>query len=130
MKIEVSNGELLDKISILQLKCIKIVDPYKLQNIVTELNILMEAITHDAAIMKVYNGELFRKLYAVNTQLWMTEDAIRYKENQQEFDDQFIYYAREVYKLNDIRSTLKREINEKTGSSLVEEKQYTEYSDA
>ena len=128
MKIEVSNGELLDKISILQIKCIKIQDKFKLANVVKELNILMEAITHDEAIMKVHNSELFRKLYAVNYSLWGVEDAIREKEYREEFDDQFVHYARQVYQLNDIRAKLKKEIDEQTGSTLTEEKHYTEHS--
>ncbi len=126
MKIEVSNGELLDKLSILQIKMIFIGDPLKLDNIQNEL-LEIEPLA-DNLLKKTELKDLFLELKSVNLKLWEIEDSLRNKEKRQEFDEEFIRLARAVYFTNDKRAEIKREINEKSGSFLVEEKSYSDYS--
>lgn len=122
----VSFGELLDKITILEIKARRISDPVKLANVRRELDLLNTVWTaSDAATIEV---EAERgQLLAVNQLLWDIEDAIRRKELAQEFDQEFIELARSVYFRNDERAACKRAINLKLGSELVEEKSYQEY---
>jgi hypothetical protein len=127
MKIEVSNGELLDKISILELKMLKITDKEKLDNILTEFNSLNPLCV---VLFEQFGSEL-QKLYLqlaeVNGKLWDIEDWIRDCERENRFDKEFIELARSVYITNDKRSNLKKEINILTESILTEEKSYKDY---
>ncbi len=125
MMVEISNGELLDKLSILKIKMENISDETKLINIskeYEELNRLSKKLLSIHGIQ-----DLFDKLYEINTELWKTEDLIRSKEKLKEFDKEFVFYARNVYITNDLRFTIKKEINEKTNSNFVEEKSYDKY---
>tara|TARA_X000001036_G_C20637862_1_gene789891 strand:+ start:493 stop:888 length:396 start_codon:yes stop_codon:yes gene_type:complete len=127
IKIELSVGELLDKISILQIKVERINDSSKLENIKKELSVLLSLwegsvyVNHDLESEK-------NKLKLVNEELWDIEDKIREKEREQVFDKEFIELARSVYITNDKRADIKKIINSKTGSELVEEKSYSDYS--
>tara|TARA_B110000014_G_C19964727_1_gene499339 strand:+ start:322 stop:717 length:396 start_codon:yes stop_codon:yes gene_type:complete len=127
IKIELSVGELLDKISILQIKVERINDSSKLENIKKELSVLLSLwegsvyVNHDLESEK-------NKLKLVNEELWDIEDKIREKEREQVFDKEFIELARSVYITNDKRADIKKTINKKTGSELVEEKSYSDYS--
>ena len=127
MKIEVSNGELLDKISILELKMLKITDKEKLDNILTEFNSLNPL----CVVLFEQFGSKLQKLYLelakVNSKLWDIEDWIRDCEREKRFDKEFIELARSVYITNDERSKLKKEINILTESILTEEKSYKDY---
>ncbi len=124
--IEVSPGELLDKMSILQIKCERVVDPAKLKNIRYELE-LYEDIVRDRIPGGKELSFLTAELKAVNEALWTIEDEIRACEARGEFGDDFVALARSVYRTNDRRAAIKREINVLCGSSIVEEKSYTQY---
>lgn len=124
--VPTSVGELLDKISILKIKQEKISDTEKLANInreLTELETIWTA-TSDASIDLT---DLCAQLKQVNSALWDIEDKIRDKESSGLFDQEFIELARSVYKQNDLRAALKKEINLRSGSELVEEKSYQSY---
>lgn len=116
VEIPVSVGELLDKITILEIK-LSHADGMAKQNIEKELVFLTSKINQDD-IPRGFN----EMLKEVNTRLWDVEDSIRIKESNREFDDDFIYYARMVYMYNDTRAAIKRKINELTDSFIVEEK--------
>lgn len=124
MKIEVSNGELIDKITILYIKTQKVKNEAKLINIRKEYELLSEDMKELGINEKTPE---FQELITVNTALWEIEDKIRIKEAKQEFDDEFIQLARSVYFENDTRAEIKKRINEMTQSLLVEEKEYVEY---
>jgi|TARA_B110000305_G_scaffold238661_1_gene304602 hypothetical protein len=128
MKIETSNGELLDKLSILELKQKNISDDKKLANIKVEF----EELNPLALIIFKENppiiSELYLKLSQINAKLWKIEDDIRQCEREKSFDSKFVQLARDVYYTNDIRSELKKEINILTKSGLIEEKSYEDYS--
>jgi hypothetical protein len=119
MKIEVSNGEIVDKQTILIIKQNKIADKEKLANINNELYILDQAIK----LIEV-EVEHYLELYEVNEELWKVEDELRLCEKEQRFDDHFITLARSVYQLNDERAAIKKKINIDTNSQLIEEKSY------
>ena len=124
MKVEISLGELVDKVSILAIKLKKIKSPDKLKNIQKEydlLSISMQGAGIDAA------SEEFKQLEQINLRLWDIEDQIRLKEAAKAFDRQFIELARSVYFTNDDRAAVKKVINLKYGSDLVEEKEYVDY---
>lgn len=123
MKIEVSNGEIIDKLTILQIKLERITDKAKLVNIKKEYD---ELIITTSSIIST-EDPLYTGLYEVNCELWEIEDRIRDLERKKEFGEEFISTARAVYIKNDRRSVLKREINFKTGSDLTEEKSYEKY---
>ena len=128
MKIEVSNGEVLDKYSILQIKSERITDPTALNNIRRELESLLPAV--DAIHSLESSGALHTlqdQLLKVNTSLWEVEDVLRGLEKSQDFGPSFVAAARSVYKLNDRRAAVKKEINLLTGSNLIEEKSYEKY---
>ncbi len=127
IRVELSVGELLDKISILQIKAERIVDPAKLENINKELDVLM-SLWKDSAYSKNNLESETNELKAINEELWAIEDKIRDKERNQVFDKGFIELARAVYITNDKRADIKRIINSKTGSELIEEKSYSDYS--
>ena len=127
IKIELSVGELLDKISILQIKAERIVDPSKLENINKELDVLI-SLWKDSAYSNNNLESETNELKAINEELWAIEDKIREQERNQVFDKGFIELARAVYITNDKRADIKRIINSKTGSELIEEKSYSDYS--
>ncbi|MBN8482232.1 MAG: hypothetical protein J0L88_11650 [Xanthomonadales bacterium] len=124
--VPVSYGELIDKITILEIKAARIGDAAKLANVRTELDLLNR--TWAAAAASVTDIAASRaKLKDVNETLWDIEDRIRVKEKAKAFDAEFIELARAVYFRNDERAQFKREINDALGSSLVEEKSYENY---
>jgi nuclear transport factor 2 (NTF2) superfamily protein len=122
----ISHGELIDKITILEIKSEQIADPAKLANVRKELDLLDAVWRNDAAAAVDIAAERTR-LKAVNQALWDIEDRIRLKEKAQAFDAEFIELARAVYFQNDDRAAIKREINLKLGSQLIEEKSYQNY---
>lgn len=122
----VSYGELIDKITILEIKSRRIADEAKLANVRNELNLLTATWQNDSASQTDIGSER-AQLLAVNELLWDIEDKIRLKERAQEFDREFIELARAVYFRNDERAAFKRQINLKLGSQLVEEKSYQDY---
>lgn len=124
MKIEISIGELVDKVSILSIKLKMVKNEEKLANIRKEYDLLK--VSMEETGIKVDSDE-FKRLEAVNMKLWKIEDDIRIKETKQEFDEGFIKLARSVYFENDDRAAIKKEINIKFGSDLVEEKEYVDY---
>ena len=127
MKVEISNGELLDKISILELKLLKIEDREKLVNIQKEFDELNPLVQE---LFEKHNGQLqnhYLELAKINGKLWDIEDWIRECEHEKRFDKEFVELARSVYIYNDQRSEIKKIINTITGSDLVEEKSYKEY---
>ena len=127
IKVELSVGELIDKISILQIKAERIIDRSKLENINKELNALM-SLWKDSIYSNNNIESEINDLKAINEELWDIEDKIRDKERNQVFDKGFIELARSVYIKNDRRAEIKRIINSKTGSELIEEKSYSNYS--
>jgi predicted nuclease with TOPRIM domain len=123
MKIEVSNGEIIDKLTIIQIKLERIKDAAKLKNLKKEY---AELKTVSSSIIST-SDPLYVSLYEVNCELWDIEDHIRDLERNKDFGDDFLATARAVYFKNDKRSELKREINLKTFSGLIEEKSYEKY---
>jgi len=121
MKVEISNGELVDKITILQIKTEKIKDKAKLSNVTKEFNDLLPLLDK---LKITTNSSEYLELYYVNSKLWVIEETIRQKEQKLEFDEDFIQIARAVYITNDHRAHLKRVINERTNSGYIEEKEY------
>lgn len=115
--IPISNGELIDKLTILEIKKEKIKDSNKLFNIKKEYDELKK-------INKLNINDEYQELKNINLKLWNIEDRIRIKEKNNEFDNEFIELAREVYKTNDKRYNLKNNINNFTNSNLIEEKSY------
>ncbi len=127
ISVPISIGELIDKLTILEIKSERIADKQKLINIRTELGLLRE-IWNSQAQASMSVSELRAGLKSVNEVLWDIEDQIRVKEAQQEFDGKFIELARAVYINNDQRAALKRKINLALGSEVIEEKSYADYS--
>jgi hypothetical protein len=125
MNIEVSHGEIVDKLTILQVKKENITDPSKLDNIVKEYNYLLSIVENDLGIST--ESPEYLELLSINKELWVIEDDIRDKERIKEFDDDFIKLARSVYYTNDVRAKIKKEINLKYSSGFVEEKSYIDY---
>ena len=128
MKVEVSNGELLDKLSILELKLKNIKDNKKLINIKNEHGGLSPLCDN---LFDNYGNELrslYVKLSEINAELWKIEDEIRECERNKDFGDEFIRLARAVYFTNDKRSDVKKSINLLTESGFVEEKSYEDYN--
>ncbi len=127
IQVPVSFGELLDKISIQQIKSERISDTAKLINIRTELSALEKTwMAHPAGGKDI--AKLRADLKAVNERLWDLEDNIRLQDKAQAFDDRFIELARSVYQQNDERARIKKEINTVLGSAYVEEKSYKDYA--
>ena len=122
----ISVGELLDKVTILEIKQEKISDPEKLKNVQHELS-LLETICEQEELLSPEILKQKQALKAVNLRLWAIEDDIRIKEKKSEFDDEFIQLARSVYFENDDRADTKKQINLMTGSALIEEKSYQDY---
>ncbi len=124
--VPISPGELLDKITILEIKLDRIGDLAKRENVRRELEVLSDlrsSLPRPAEI-----ASLAADLKTVNERLWDIEDAVRECERRQDFGPEFIVLARSVYRQNDRRSALKRQINEQLGSRLIEEKAYAPYS--
>ena len=123
----VSPGELIDKITILEIKQERIEDADKVKNVNTELE-LLEALWSGSVYKSTDFVEKKRaELKAINVELWVIEDDLRLKESRAEFDQEFIELARSVYFTNDRRASVKREINVCVGSNLIEEKSYQDY---
>ena len=125
MNIEVSHGEIVDKLTILQIKKENITDPIKLDNIVKEYDYLLSVVENDLGIST--ESPEYLELLSINKELWVIEDDIRDKERIKEFDNEFIKLARSVYYTNDVRAKIKKEINLKYSSGFVEEKSYQSY---
>jgi hypothetical protein len=117
--IPISIGEYIDKITILELKLANIQNASQLQNVKKELDLLLN-LDNDLIV----GTEKYTKLKTINEQLWIVEEQLRIKETQQDFNKDFIELARSVYKLNDERAAIKKEINLMYNSELVEEKSY------
>lgn len=122
----ISVGEFFDKITILEIKKKKIIDKEKLKNINYELGELRK-IEEKCNLEKFALNELIENLYNINLELWTIEDEIRILEKSKTFDSEFINLARSVYIKNDLRAKIKKEINIKSKSNLIEEKSYEEY---
>jgi hypothetical protein len=125
MKIEVSIGEVVDKYTILVIKFSKIKEVAKLENIQNELSYLVKVLREDYSL--ITDDYLTKGLLEINKELWKIEDDIRDCERAKQFDSKFIQLARSIYKLNDKRAHIKKEINIKYGSEFVEEKSYQPY---
>ena len=119
----VSLGELIDKITILEIKKIYM-SGIKLKNVNKEIKLLKKILQDTNLNIDI---DLINNLKQINNNLWKIEDNIRIKESNQEFDKEFIQLARSVYKENDKRASIKKEINQKYNSELVEEKYYNNY---
>ena len=125
--VPVSPGEVLDKITILEIKSERMSDPEKVANVKVELALLQktwaDSVNEDGVI-----NDLHAQLKEINEALWEIEDDIRDKERAREFDERFIELARSVYFTNDRRSKIKKDLNLHLGSEIVEEKSYQDYS--
>ena len=124
--VEVSIGELLDKISILEIKLDKIKDPEKLKFISNEHSILKSQLDNNVKTDNKLNN-LFSSLKEINSKLWVIEDEKRQCEKDKNFDEKFIKLSRDVHFLNDDRAKIKLDINNHTGSQIKEIKEYTSY---
>ena len=125
--VPVSPGEVLDKITILEIKSERMSDPEKVANVKVELDLLQEtwasSVEEDSVI-----GDLHAQLKEINEALWEIEDDIRDKERAKEFDERFVELARSVYFTNDRRSQVKKDLNLHLGSEIIEEKSYQDYN--
>ena len=124
--VEVSVGELFDKISILEIKKDKIKDEEKLKYIVDEYNSLKEQMVNKVKLNEKLSG-LFDALKDINSKLWVIEDDKRLCEKNSDFGEKFIKLSRDIHFLNDKRASIKLEINNQTGSKIKEIKEYTSY---
>ena len=124
--VEVSVGELLDKISVLEIKKEKIKDPEKLKFVNDEYNILNEQLKNNVKSDEKLNN-LFKSLKEINNKLWVIEDEKRLCEKNSDFGEKFIKLSRNVHFLNDNRAKIKLEINKHTKSKIKEIKEYTNY---
>jgi len=127
LMVPISPGELIDKITILEIKSQRMTDPAKLHNVRTELSLLNDTWRASPFSATDVSTE-WAGLREVNGRLWDIEDSIRDKERDGEFDDVFIELARAVYVTNDERAAIKKRINARLGSTLVEEKSYASYA--
>ena len=135
MEIPISNGELIDKISILQIKLHNIKDSHKKVNITKELCLLQakaDSLFQNKELPLPFETSLLtQKLYVqlkyINEKLWKVEDSLRECERNKQFDENFIQLARSVYSLNDSRAQIKKQIDKLTSSDLTEEKSYERY---
>lgn len=125
--VPISPGELLDKITILEIKSERIDDPQKVANVRHELESLSKVWSHSVTEDKVIAG-LHQQLKTINEELWEIEDDIRDEERQNSFGERFIELARAVYVTNDKRAQAKKDVNLHLGSEIVEEKSYQDYS--
>jgi hypothetical protein len=127
IKTEISLGEFLDKLSILQIKQMRILDPQKLENINKELQVLSSLWNSFNKDVEVDISAELEALRKINEALWEIEDQIREKEAAAQFDQEFIELARSVYITNDERAGIKKKINHLLNSGLIEEKSYKQY---
>ncbi|MCW8871233.1 MAG: DUF6165 family protein [Xanthomonadales bacterium] len=127
IRVPVSPGEVLDKITILEIKSERMSDPEKVANVRLELALLRDTWSHAVAEDDVVR-ELHTQLKEINEALWEIEDDIRDKERAREFDQRFIELARNVYFTNDRRSEVKKKLNLHLGSQIIEEKSYQDYA--
>lgn len=125
MKIEVAHGEIVDKLTILEIKKKNITDSDKLVNINKEYDYLVDVVENYLGISTLSTE--YQELLSINQELWVIEDDIREKERRKEFDEEFIKLARDVYYTNDVRAKVKKEINVKYSSGFIEEKSYKPY---
>jgi transcriptional regulator of nitric oxide reductase len=126
IKVPVSPGEVLDKITILEIKSERMSDPDKVANVRVELALLQATWTDTIRDTREIQ-KLHAQLKEINEALWEIEDDIRDKERAREFDDRFIKLARAIYVTNDKRSRIKKELNQHLGSEIIEEKSYQDY---
>ena len=124
--VPIAWGELVDKITILKIKLLKLVDEQSIKNVQREYGIL-NAIFFEQKELKTMLSGLQNELQKINEELWEIEDKIRDKERSQVFDQEFIKLARSVYFTNDKRADIKRKINMLCSSELIEEKSYSQY---
>ena len=127
MQVPVSPGEVLDKITILEIKSERMTDPGKLANVRAEQALLQKTWAENIRDTETIRT-LHEQLKEINETLWEIEDDIRDKERAREFDDRFIELARAVYVTNDKRSAVKKELNLHLGSGIIEEKSYQDYT--
>jgi len=125
MKIEVSIGEIVDKLTILEIKKENIKDENKLVDIVKEYNYLKDIVVNEIGFS--IESDEYIDLLNTNKKLWDIEDRIRYKEKRKSFDNEFIDLARSVYFTNDVRASQKKQINLKLNSEFIEHKSYSDY---
>lgn len=126
IRVPISPGELIDKITILEIKSERMTDPKKVANVRHELS-LLQSTWQASAYSSVDIRAEWIALKDINGKLWIIEDEIRDKERDRQFDARFIELARAVYVTNDDRASVKRKINDKLGSKIVEEKSYADY---
>lgn len=126
LRVDISPGELIDKITILELKLERISDQAKLANVRLEYDVLMDVYAREV-VESVTLRELNERLKGINATLWDIEDHIREHERAKNFDAGFVALARSVYRTNDERSAVKRAINELLASKIIEEKSYAAY---
>jgi hypothetical protein len=124
MKIEVSLGEVVDKLTILDIKREKITDPEKWKNIKKEYDYLSVELANNGFYQ---DNSYYKELYEINLQLWNIEDKLRELEAIKHFEDYFVDLARKVYITNDKRAVIKKKINIEYGSNFIEEKSYKSY---
>jgi hypothetical protein len=124
--VPISPGELIDKLTILEIKSARMTDAAKLANVRVELSLLQTTWRESPYSATNIDAE-WAELRRINAELWDIEDRIRDKERDRAFDNEFIEFARAVYVTNDERARVKREINTKLGSRIVEEKSYAKY---
>ena len=127
IEIPISTGELLDKLSILEIKKDKVKDSTKLKNINHEYDLLSNLSKNLKEKDEKSFNSLYEEILKVNKKLWDIEDKIRILESEKRFDEEFILVARSVYFINDDRFDIKKKINETFGSNVAEEKEYIEY---
>lgn len=125
IQIPVSIGELIDKITILEIKSKFLIENNKISNVLKELNYLKDIF--DKFEFKKESLDLYKELYEVNLLLWKLEDQIRFYDNLQKFDKDFVDTAKLIYRTNDHRSQIKKTINVKFNSELIEEKSHKEF---
>ena len=126
IKVPISPGELIDKLTSLEIKAANISDAAKLANVNVELDLLQETWRSSPHASVDIDAE-WQRLREINKKLWDVEDLIRDKERERRFDQEFIELARAVYVTNDERAAVKKQINTKLGSRIVEEKSYAKY---
>jgi len=126
LNVQTAPGEFLDRLTILEIKAERIRDAAKLANVKRELE-LLRATWAESPLSKRDVARLVAELKAVNETLWEIEDRIRRKEAERAFDSDFVELARSVYRTNDRRAAIKRELNVALGSEILEEKSYTPY---
>ena len=126
IRVEISYGELFDKISILEIKTSKLKNPDEIVKVKYELNLLLQELNNSKLNSSLISS-LTKDLKEVNLKLWNIEDEIREKERNKKFDEEFIKLARDVYITNDTRAKIKNEINKKLNSKVFEIKSYEKY---